>query len=381
MQLIRSASRIRLLLILFAVVPILGGEEECTNALADKSGDDSCEAKNDDVTIDIDKTTASNNNNKGEEDVAPVAEEEIERPIWWNYSIDDLFEEHFNCGDIIYGYEDEDDEFEDDDDIDSESYTENPDVVGEEQLQKIRDQFKLMRDLYIKEVNLVPIEEGKTQLVVPVRIGDAGPSKGRGVFATEPIPKDTLVLDLLNGSTGIFKTAESYRKFTVSLSEEAGCNFLEWTWVQNIPPIDEEDDDIRIGLTIYIGFDEGNLMNASDWGDGIPANVRCGSPPKSDEGGDGNQAAERGPCRFHYYAARDIAAGKSAFVLFYVLNSCIQYRVSAVWPLHFDLGLPLFDCLCKPNALTYVIITSLSLHKQWQHASSRRRVTHKLCRV
>jgi len=335
MQLIRGVtSSIWLLLIILAVVPILRGEEECSNISADKSGDKSCEAKNDDVTIDIDKTTANNNNNKEEkEDIAPVAaeEEEIERPIWWNYSIDDLFEEHFNCGDIIYGYE------EDDDDIVSESYTENTDVVGEEQLQKIRDQFKLMRELYIKQVNLVPIEEGKTQLVVPVRIGDAGPSKGRGVFAIEPIPKDTLVLDLLNGSTGIFKTAESYRKFTVSLPEEAGCNFLEWTWVQNIPPIDYEDDDIRTGLTIYIGFDEGSLMNAADWGDGIQANVRCGTPPKSNEGGDGIEAAERGPCRFHYYAARDIAAGKSAFVLFYVLNSCVQYQVSVVWPLHLTL--------------------------------------------
>ena len=62
------------------------------------------------------------------------------------------------------------------------------------------------------------------------------------------------------------------------------------------------DCDVRNGLTVFISFDESNLMNNAAW-DGVDANVRCGSPPK-------HMGEEWGPCRFHYYAARDITAGE-----------------------------------------------------------------------
>ena len=84
------------------------------------------------------------------------------------------------------------------------------------------------------------------------------------------------------------------------------CNFIEWSWVQTVPPAHEGDNDLRNGLTIFVAFDESNLLNSADW-DGIEANVRCGTPP-SEEGG------ERGPCRFQYYAARDIDAGEELLI-------------------------------------------------------------------
>jgi hypothetical protein len=64
----------------------------------------------------------------------------------------------------------------------------------------------------------------------------------------------------------------------------------------------DNDDDIRNGLSIFIAFDESNLMNSADWDD-VEANVRCGSPPK-------HEGDDWGYCRFWYHATRDIAAGE-----------------------------------------------------------------------
>ena len=249
-------------------------------------------------------------------------DEILERPTWWDYDIDQLFEDYFDCGSVIYGYEN----FEHilDERSGKEKQTKNS--VSEAQLQKLSHQWEILREKYVREVNLVPIaheveidtatgavdgkgefEErprthGVSTIVVPIRIGDAGPAKGRGVFATSPIPKGTLTLNLDNGSTGIFKVGHSWREFAVSLPREVACNFIEWSWVQTLPPPSAIDDDIRNGLSIFIAFDESNLMNNADW-DGVEPNIRCGSPPK-------HEGDAWGPCRFHYYASRDIAAGE-----------------------------------------------------------------------
>ena len=326
------------LICIFAVVtsisPILGEESKECDATNTSTGENTCTPK--DVNHDDMKII-----NEGEK-------EEIDRPIWWDYNsekidffielflfvltcsyyihviltlvvilafcmyslslylVDELFE-HLDCASIVPGYAEDDDAFYDDDDDDDDSYTkQHSDVVSEEQQQKLRDQWAILSDKYKREVNLVPIEKGKSQFLVPVRIGNAG-VKGRGVFATEPILKDTMVADLLNGSTGIFKDARSWRSFVMSLpTVELSCNFIEWCWIQMMPPENENDNDVRNGLTVFIAFDESNLLNSADW-DGIEANIRCGAPPKH-EGG------ERGVCRFHFYAARDIAAGEELLI-------------------------------------------------------------------
>ena len=54
--------------------------------------------------------------------------------------------------------------------------------------------------------------------------------------------------------------------------------------------------------------------------------------------------------------------GKSAFVLLCCMNSCVEYEVS-IFGCSFGIGLPSFDCFCKPRILTDVTISSLHLHK------------------
>jgi len=147
---------------------------------------------------------------------------------------------------------------------------------------------------------------GVSSMRVPVRIGDAGPDKGRGVFATEAIPYGALVVDLDNGSTGFFKKRQAWRRLAESLPNETACNMLEWTFIQNLKPLNETDTDVRNGLTIFIAFDESNLMNNADW-DEVTANIKCGSPPQEDGGA-------WGECRLHYYAARDIAPGEELLI-------------------------------------------------------------------
>jgi len=50
---------------------------------------------------------------------------------------------------------------------------------------------------------------------------------------------------------------------------------------------------------------------------------------------------------------------KSAFVLFYHMNSCAQYEASTTWLLCLTF-VCLIDCLCISYVLTYVLISSLS---------------------
>lgn len=280
--------------VLMLVVTCVIGDEACDTSAGSSSEDMICAPKVDEVdgTIDI----------GGGED------EMIVRPTWWDYSIDQLFQDYFDCGRIIYGYDvgesgDDPDDDDSDEGAEEKTRTEHSYVVSEAQLQKLRGQWAMLREKYLKEVNIVPIRaDGVPAIVVPSRIGDAGRNKGRGVFAKEPIPQDSLIIDLMNESTGIFKEGHIWREFAVSLPRDIACNFIEWSWVQLLSPTSEMDDDIRNGLTIFISFDESNLMNNAQW-DGVQANVRCGSPPKYKGG-------ERGPCRFHYFAARDISAGE-----------------------------------------------------------------------
>ena len=53
--------------------------------------------------------------------------------------------------------------------------------------------------------------------------------------------------------------------------------------------------------------------------------------------------------------------GKSALVLFYHVNSCVQYDALVIWPLHLTF-VYLYLIAFTPHALTYVTITSLSNH-------------------
>ena len=52
--------------------------------------------------------------------------------------------------------------------------------------------------------------------------------------------------------------------------------------------------------------------------------------------------------------------GKSALVLFYHVNSCVQYDALVIWPLHLTFVYLYLIAFTRPHVLTYVTITSLS---------------------
>lgn len=256
------------------------------------------------------------------------------------FTIDQLFTDLFDCGAILPGYEDssvdyyyyddEDESGDNDKDVTDNMTTDH--TLEQDKIKRLRQMWELLREKYNREINLTAIDpamksetRAKQDAVgsvwtVPVEVGDAGPGKGRGVFASQPIRKGALVADLDTENVGIFKDGHSWRMFAASLEREVACNFIEWSWVQDIPPA-HHDDDIRNGLTIFLAFDESNLVNNAEWDeeDGFTANIRCGSPPKSwtrEEGPstDGDGAEKWGACRFKYFASRDIAAGEELLI-------------------------------------------------------------------
>lgn len=321
-------------------IALLGALVFRTALVVSVRGDEACDASATAGSSSGEKICATKRGGDGSHDVIPGEDGTIERPTWWDYDIDQLFEDHFDCGNIVYGYsngdpyDETDDDYVDDLDLDAaeEKHTKMSDAVSETQLERLRLQWEVLREKYVKEVNLVPIfhqvkldsiaeiididgggnggfvhrprTHGVSAIVVPSQIGDAGPKKGRGLFATAPISKGALVVNLDNGSTGLFKVGHSWREFAVSLPREIACNFIEWSWVQTVSPssVIDNDDDVRNGLSVFIAFDESNLMNSADWDD-VEANVRCGSPPK-------HEGDDWGSCRFQYHATRDIAAGE-----------------------------------------------------------------------
>ncbi|KAL7497092.1 hypothetical protein ACHAWT_007452 [Skeletonema menzelii] len=226
-------------------------------------------------------------------DCASASEQEVcienDLPTWWDYSIDDLFEKLFNCGETLYGD------------------TQVP--VTEKDIEKVQQKFNELRDKYAEEVNLWPIQQptpensASLMTVTSVEIKDAG-KKGKGIFATERIKKGSLVMSLNAGNVGVFKEGVTWRKFVATLPRETACNFIEWCWIQEIMPETENESDIRTGLTIFCAFDESNLMNTAGWEDGEEANIRCGDYSIE------NEEERWGPCRFDYYATKDIEAGE-----------------------------------------------------------------------
>jgi hypothetical protein len=197
------------------------------------------------------------------------------------------------------------------------------------------NQIEKLRNKYKKEINTVPIasvEESITVFQVPVMIGDAG-VKGRGIYAMKDIPKGTLVLDIdgemSRRNVGVFKDAMQWREFVYTLGmedEELACNFMEWCWVQrvetgrddNSDDAQHNDEDIRVGHTVFLAFDESGFINNAEWGNEV-ANIRCGSLLSSvvgqqDSDGTRDEQEEWSPCKYQYYASRDIKAGDELLI-------------------------------------------------------------------
>jgi hypothetical protein len=237
-----------------------------------------------------------------------------EKPVWWHYSYGELFD-HLNCAAILPGYATL---FQEGEYI----YKVENHTLDPLQINNLTATWDQIRIKYKQEVNLSPPGSTPKVVVVPSEIGDAGPDKGRGVFVTEFVPKGTLVINTDSDAIAIFKDGHTWRKFVATLPAYTGCNVIEWSWAQEIHPTDEEDTDIRNGLSIFTAWDESNLLNNADWEDSEEEpNVKCGTPPEGwlekDNSGvkDGDQLAW-GPCRYHYYAIKDLEVGEEILMAY-----------------------------------------------------------------
>ncbi|KAL3790450.1 hypothetical protein ACHAWO_007140 [Cyclotella atomus] len=253
-------------------------------------------------------------------------QQEDQPQFWHSYTIDDFFQ-FFHCSSILPGYG----AIYGDDDTtppppSPRSIQER--MLTPDQLSNTINQIEKLRDKYRNEINTVPIfasrEQSSTVFSVPIIVGDAG-VKGRGIYAQQDITKGTLVLDVDSNNVGIFKDAMQWRQFTYTLGvedEELACNFMEWCWIQHVREDDgndarhiNEDEDIRVGHTVFLAFDESGLINNAEWGDDV-ANIRCGSylPSIGQDDGSESSSEEWGPCKYRYYASRDIKAGDEILI-------------------------------------------------------------------
>jgi hypothetical protein len=117
------------------------------------------------------------------------------------------------------------------------------------------------------------------------------PGKGRGIFASQFIPKGKLVYSTTK-QTARFHNAHHYRTFLTSIPEDLTCDVLMWAYVQDLAMDGEEEK-----LVISLDMDDGSLCNDGD----SMANIGCDS-----------EAAEfvQYGCKLNYFALRDIEAGE-----------------------------------------------------------------------
>lgn len=77
--------------------------------------------------------------------------------------------------------------------------------------------------------------------------------KGRGLYATEFVPKGTVVWD--GEYTALFEDAIDFRTFLAVLPDEYVCNLEEWCYILH----DKEDDSHSVGCDL----DDGSLINTA----------------------------------------------------------------------------------------------------------------------
>ena len=71
-----------------------------------------------------------------------------------------------------------------------------------------------------------------------------------------------------------------------------------------------------------------------------------------------------------------VEAGKSALVLFYDMNSCVQHKVSTTWLFYLTLVCPLLIALANIcyNLLSFVIINCVNAHVQVITAEAKQKM-------
>ena len=131
--------------------------------------------------------------------------------------------------------------------------------------------------------------QGDDGFAVPHRIVQLE-GKGRGIVAAEPIRAGQWIWT--SHKTARFLDAPSYRRFLRSVPVDLACDVLQWAYVQEMGRWTKEE------LLISVDLDDGSYCNG-------PANEADSNTRVAEEMG-----CDAMECRFHFFAAGDIAAGE-----------------------------------------------------------------------
>ncbi len=116
-----------------------------------------------------------------------------------------------------------------------------------------------MRDAYRRIVgpehsSILPTNE-KNGLHVPYKVDYVNDEKGRGVFATAPIKKGTLVWSSHKRQSARFFDGDSYRQFVATVPVDLACDIMQFSYVQDFGPPHSPE------LAICTDLDEGALVS------------------------------------------------------------------------------------------------------------------------
>jgi len=162
-----------------------------------------------------------------------------------------------------------------------------------------KDTFEFLRSVYLHVVtndadSVIDYPTGGG-FKVPFEVVNV-PGKGRGVFAKERIPRNTLIWQ--NSHYAEFRDEESLRLFLSAISSnfELSCDILQWAYVA-----DFYRGDYHVGLDL----DEGSYINHAEDG---KANIGCSAETLAK-----NPDVDDPDC-WGEYALRDIEAGEELVV-------------------------------------------------------------------
>lgn len=196
-------------------------------------------------------------------------------PSWQhNWTIDQI-EDHLECEDIL-------------------------DEVGWQIPTK--ETWSMLREAYRNLVgaemsSILPTDE-KTDFLVPYKV-DFIPGKGRGVIATAPILKGTLIWTSHERYSARFPNGAMYRKFLSVIPTVWACEIFEWSYVEEVGGSNLSQ------LTITTDLNDGAFMNTK-WNIGDP-----------DENTGYDQELSKnypGDWKKNIFALQDIEAGEELMV-------------------------------------------------------------------
>jgi hypothetical protein len=162
------------------------------------------------------------------------------------------------------------------------------------------DTWKLFNRVYHQVVpperSSLPPHFTKNGYHVPIEIklGELG----RGVFATQPIQKGTLIWKSTN--TAEFRRAQDYRDFLRTLPQPLACDVLIWAYVRMISPEDPRQ------MMVCADLDEGSFVNHGR----KEANMELGINGRGLLADEEDEELTWYGCDLEFYASRDIQAGE-----------------------------------------------------------------------